>query len=534
VATADVAGAYLKAYMDDYVLMKFTGASVEILCQLNPEHTKNVTIENGVKVLYVRLIKALYGCVKSALLWYELFYGHLRKMGFVFNPYDSCVANAVIDGKQCTIVWYVDDTKISHVDPNVVTSIIDQLEDRFEKMTVTRGLEHMFLGMKIRYTGKGTAIITMRQYLEEALAECNMDITREATTPALKDLFDVDDKAPGLNKAEGEVFHSVCAKLLYVSLRARVDILLPIAFLCTRVAKSTQQDRTKLKRVLEYIKGSLDDEYILGADDMGKMRSWVDAAFAVHPDMKSHTGGVVSFGTGGVACKSVKQKLVTKSSTEAETVGASDYLPNTLWIQMFLEAQGYKIQESFFEQDNESAIKLEKNGRISAGPKSRHINIRYFWIKDRSKDANITIRHCPTLAMLADFFTKPLQGHLFRKFKAVLLGHAHVDTLVLNPMAPVEERVGKGRSETHGNTTTGIANTGTVRDCTVVKIPKVTWADVVRKSANMVKDPVVASNARKIPAIPSNGFVGNNKRTKRMSVLKRSFSENNPVNSVEV
>jgi hypothetical protein len=94
--------------------------------------------------------------------------------------------------------------------------------------------------------------------------------------------------------------------------------------------------------------------------------------------------------------------------------------------------------------------------------------------------------------------------------------------------------VGKGRSETHGNTTTGIANTGTVRDCTVVKIPKVTWADVVRKSANMVKDPVVASNARKIPAIPSNGFVGNNKRTKRMSVLKRSFSENNPVNSVEV
>ena len=74
----------------------------------------------------------------------------------------------------------------------------------------------------------------------------------------------------------------------------------------------------------------------------------------------------------------------------------------------------------------------------------------------------------------------------------------------------------------------------TVRDCTVVKIPKVTWADVVRKSANMVKDPVVASNARKIPAIPSNGFVGNNKRTKRMSVLKRSFSENNPVNSIEV
>jgi hypothetical protein len=195
----------------------------------------------------------------------------------------------------------------------------------------------------------------------------------------------------------------VCAKLLYVSLRARIDILLPIAFLCTRVSKSTKQDQSKLRRVLKYLKGTLDDEYILGADDMTSLRSWVDAAFAVHPDMKSHTGGVISFGRGGLACKSGKQKLVTKSSTEAETVGASDYLPNTLWTHMFLEAQGYRIQGSYFEQDNESAIKLETNGRISAGPKSRHINIRYFWIKDRSKDANITIRHCPTLAMLADF-----------------------------------------------------------------------------------------------------------------------------------
>ena len=91
------------------------------------------------------------------------------------------------------------------------------------------------------------------------------------------------------------------------------------------------------------------------------MRSWVDAAFAVHPDMKSHTGGEISFGTGGMVCKSGKQKLVTKSSTEAETVGASDYLPNTLWVQMFLKAQGYKVHQSLFEQDNESAIKLEKN-----------------------------------------------------------------------------------------------------------------------------------------------------------------------------
>ena len=130
-----------------------------------------------------------------------------------------------------------------------------------------------------------------------------------------------------------------------------------------------------------------------------------------------------------MAAKCWKQKSVTRSSTEAEWVGASDYLPHPIWVQYFMEAQGYKMVENTLEQDNESAIKLETNGRMSAGPKSRHVNIRYFWMKDRVKSERITIRHCPTLVMLADFLTKPLQGALFRKFRDVLLGRAHVDSL---------------------------------------------------------------------------------------------------------
>jgi hypothetical protein len=86
VATADmIAGAYLKAIMDNFVVMKFTGKSVDILCNLNPENTKFVTFEKGGKVLYVCLIKALYGCVKSALLWYKLFTFNL-KHGFCVEP----------------------------------------------------------------------------------------------------------------------------------------------------------------------------------------------------------------------------------------------------------------------------------------------------------------------------------------------------------------------------------------------------------------------------------------------------------------
>jgi hypothetical protein len=87
-------------------------------------------------------------------------------------------------------------------------------------------------------------------------------------------------------------------------------------------------------------------------------------------------------GKGTLYSKSAKQKLNTKSSTEAELVGASDFLPQTLWTRNFIEAQGYKIDESDFYHDNMSAMQMERNDRASAGQQSRHINIRYFFIAD--------------------------------------------------------------------------------------------------------------------------------------------------------
>jgi hypothetical protein len=93
---------------------------------------------------------------------------------------------------------------------------------------------------------------------------------------------------------------------------------------------------------------------------------------------------------------------------------------------------------------------LESNGRSSAGPRSRHIDIRYFWIKDSTREHGIEIRHCPTLQMLADFFTKPLQGALFYKFRDVILGYKHVESLGLDTLPPLEERVGDKRADGRG------------------------------------------------------------------------------------
>ena len=391
------------------------------------------------------MLKALYGCVQSALLWYELFSTTLQSDGFALNPYDTCVANKTIDGKQCTIAWYVDDNKISHVDADVVSSIIATIEGKFGAMTVTRGRDHVFLGMNIAFHENGTVSVKMKDYIKEAIVDFGEDITRSATTPARKNLFDTDDTDERLSVADSEVFHSVVAKLIYVSKRSRLDIQLAIAFLCTRVSCSTAKDWSKLKRVLEYLRGTLDEFLTLGADDLGMIKTWVDASYAVHQDMKSHTGGVVSFGLGAVMSKSSKQKLNTKSSTEAELVGASDFLQYPIWAKKFLATQGYTLKDNAFYQDNQSTIRFEKNGRKSCGPNSRHINIRYFFIKDRLDLETINVEHCPTEQMLADFFMKPLKGSLFRKFRDVILGHKHINSLKPTPPPPTsQERVGKG------------------------------------------------------------------------------------------
>jgi hypothetical protein len=129
------------------------------------------------------------------------------------------------------------------------------------------------------------------------------------------------------------------------------------------VTKSDEDDWKKLKRMLSFLKRKIDDVRIIGATSLTNLYTWVDASYAVHPNMRSHSGGTISFGHGVVHSKSSKQKLNTKSSTEAEVVGVSEYLPYNIWILHFLNHQGYKIRNNVLYQDNQITKRMELNGR---------------------------------------------------------------------------------------------------------------------------------------------------------------------------
>jgi hypothetical protein len=152
------------------------------------------------------------------------------------------------------------------------------------------------------------------------------------------------------------------------------------------------------------------------------MKWFVDASFAVHPDFKSHTGGVMTMGGGAMQALSKKQKLNSRSSTHAELIGVDDAITQVLWTRLFMEEQGYPIEKNILYQDNMSSILLEKNGRSSAGKRSRALNIRYFFVTDQVEKGTLTIEHMPTDDMWGDYMTKPLQGEKFRKFRALIQG----------------------------------------------------------------------------------------------------------------
>ena len=114
---------------------------------------------------------------------------------------------------------------------------------------------------------------------------------------------------------------------------------------------------------------------------------------------------------------SLQQKLNTSSSTEAEIAGVDQVISIMLWSRLFCEAQGYAIEKNILYQDNKSAILLETNGTKSSGKRTCHMNIRFFFIADKVASGEISLEHCPANLMIADFFTKPLQGMLFYKFR---------------------------------------------------------------------------------------------------------------------
>jgi hypothetical protein len=359
----------------------------------------------------------MYGLLRSALLFYRKLRAELEAVGFVINPYDPCVANRVSDcGHQQTVVWHVDDLMISHVDRRENLWLVDYLKGIYgDKMTVTKGKEHRYLGMDFDYSRPGVLRVTMIKYIEDIFEDFPELIEKSSRTPHTENLFKVRDESEAtfLSEEQAQQFHRVVAQLLFLSCRARRDIQTPVAFLTTRVKKPDTDDWGKVKRVLQYLKWTKSLPLNLTVDNLQYTKWFVDSSHGVHADCKGHTGAGMTLGRGAVISSSRKQKINTKSSTESELVGVDDAMPSILWSLYFLQEQGFDTTHALVYQDNRSAILLETNGKFSSSKRTKHIKMKYFFVKDKVDDGEVKIEYMPTEKMWIDMHTKPSQGHRF-------------------------------------------------------------------------------------------------------------------------
>ena len=419
VTTIDIGSAFLRGKFNkdaEPVVMRLDKELADGLLKIDPGYASFVRPDGS---MYVKLTRPLYGLIEAAKLWFDEISRTLTGLGFVQNAYDKCTWNRDYKGNQHTVVIHVDDLMSTCVDDGANKQLISALKDKYHQLGVQEGKIHSYLGMTFDFSLDGKVVVTQEGYVTELVT--SEDIKSAVKTPATEDLFVINESSPKLSKADKDAFHSTTAKLLYLSKRTRPDILVAVSFLTSRVIDPSEQDAGKLRRVLRYLYGTKGLGIVLEADkQVLRFVCYVDASFGVHADAKSHTGTVVSLGKGPILAKSVKQRITTKSSTEAELVGLSDSASLIIWCRNFLEAQGYQLPPATVFQDNMSTIAMVKNGRSNSS-RTRHVNIRFFFIHDRMESGEIDIEYKPTKQMIADILTKPLQGELFIHLRDELL-----------------------------------------------------------------------------------------------------------------
>jgi hypothetical protein len=368
----------------------------------------------------VQLLKALYGCKQSSLLWFLEMKKTLISLGFTANPYDPCVFRKGEGEESVTILLYVDDLFLFAPEESIIQQIASSLEQEYEDVKLHMGNKLNYLGMLFNFEDD-CVDISMDGYIKSILDENH--VTGNAKTPAGENLFYIDDGV-ALPEKDQKRIHRTVAQLLFLATRVRPDLLLAVNFLATRVNKCNEGDDKKLKRCLNYLNATKDLHLRLRCKDAANplIRTHADASYGVHADHKSQSASATTLGSGAIMSSSNKQKIMTKSAAEAELIAASDVSTQSLGLRNYMVAQGHNVGAVILGQDNEASEALINKGPV-ASKRTKHLNIRHFHLTDYVNLGELIVEHVKTEDMVADLLTKPLQGEQFVKLRNKLLGY---------------------------------------------------------------------------------------------------------------
>lgn len=362
-----------------------------------------------------KLHKSLYGLKQSSRCWFERFNQTLESNGFKSSSVDRCLY--ILDkgsvNRNIYILLYVDDILIITMDINTMKSFKDYLMKQFQMVDLQE--IKVFLGIKIKRS-ENKISLDQSSYLKGVLNKFNMNDCKPVSTPIMAKL-----DYNSLNS--DEIYNAPCRNLIgclmYAMLCTRPDICVSLNILSRFQSKNNHELWVCLKRVLRYIKGTVNLKLTYTKNDYNHLVvGYVDSDWGGNEiDRKSTTGYLFKlFENCTISWNSRKQKSVAASSTEAEYMALFEAVREAKWLKSLIESLDLTFTKpiAIFE-DNNSCICIAKNP--TDHKRTKHIDIKYHFIREQIELGNVILKYISTGDQIADAFTKPLATIKFQELR---------------------------------------------------------------------------------------------------------------------
>jgi transposase InsO family protein len=405
----DIKGAYLNGELNDN----------EVLYMHHPPGYKPRDAGNRV----LRLRKTLYGLKQSGRRWYQKLSSIFDSLGFLKCSVDQAVFHKSNKSKtEITVVAvHVDDCTIAASNLRLIEAFKAGLREHVEVTDL--GELHWMLGMEIKRDREARTIhISQRAYLDSIIRRYNFDELKPLSIPMDPSIRLSSEQAP-VNAAEVAImrdkpYREAVGALNWAALATRPDIAFAVATVARFAANPGVQHWEAVKRIFRYLAGTR-DLWLTFGETQRVLEGYADADGSMNEDRRAISGYAFLIDGGAVSWSSKRQDIVSLSTTESEYVAATHGMKEAMWLRSLLSQifEPIKAPTTLFS-DNQSAIALARDNMYHA--RTKHIDVRYHFIRWVIEQGSLRLIYCPTDHMLADALTKALPSAKVKHFAAGL------------------------------------------------------------------------------------------------------------------
>lgn len=368
-------------------------------------------IKKGQENKVYLLKKAVYGLKQASRNWNQEVEKTLVTFGLKKSKLENCVYFSISGNSIMIVALFVDDFFLFNNDPTKSKKLKLILEERYDIKDL--GEANFLLGMKLaRDKETGEIKLTQKEYAIDVLKRYNMSDCKPVSTP-LEMKSSKKSEAEERDTIEGTPYQNLIGSLMYLAICTRPDLSYTLSYLSQFNKHPTKRNWQDAKRVLRYLKGTIEYGVTFKKDEL-KMYGYIDSDWGGNElDRKSFTGYIFKFGNAPVSWEAKKQKTVALSSCEAEYMGLAEGCKEALFIyNLFEEIFSQKLKIELLN-DSQSAHKIVKNP--IQHKRTKHIDIKYHFIRDVIRSEKFELTYIPTEDMLADVMTKTLGSQKHKK-----------------------------------------------------------------------------------------------------------------------